>query len=383
MSDRIIQLYILLGEVEPAVWRRIQVPADHCFAELHLDLQDAMGWGGYHGYSFFDAKGSMIRTNRPEPISLTLTEGMIFQYLYDYDSKWMHLVTVEKILDAQEGVFYPIALDGEQACPLEDMGGAEFYQDLADRIRAAKDIEDEERARELFDDDDWMYLAFDPDEFVLEYTHFTLAPISPEEKHLEDYIVSAVNLYGMISTEKLIEIYNSHHPAAPLDPIDPGTCMAGDLKINLNRLEDRYVEFDEGYFEHESLIYDEEQEALVSSQRTKPWYIPEQEEFLKHLDDKHIMECPAFDRLKEYLSLQPLPMNINADDIAEGIALGCNEVTNPQGGQDSLGRCNIGFTKAGMEIAVHLVDDLKNSMRLWVNNGYSQSELSGMTSGRE
>ena len=42
------QFLIVLTGTDPLVWRRIQVPAAYSFWDLHVAIQDAMGWLDYH-----------------------------------------------------------------------------------------------------------------------------------------------------------------------------------------------------------------------------------------------------------------------------------------------------------------------------------------------
>ena len=46
------QFLIVLTGVDPLVWRRIQVPAAYSFWDLHVAIQDAMGWLDYHLHEF-------------------------------------------------------------------------------------------------------------------------------------------------------------------------------------------------------------------------------------------------------------------------------------------------------------------------------------------
>ena len=48
----VYQLKIVLSDVRPQIWRRVQVPADIPLDELHLVLQAAMGWTNSHLHSF-------------------------------------------------------------------------------------------------------------------------------------------------------------------------------------------------------------------------------------------------------------------------------------------------------------------------------------------
>ena len=39
-----------LEDIKPLIWRRIQVPETHTFWDLHVAIQDVMGWKDYHLY---------------------------------------------------------------------------------------------------------------------------------------------------------------------------------------------------------------------------------------------------------------------------------------------------------------------------------------------
>src|SRR5512132_3775280 len=46
------QFLVALPGLDPVVWRRIQVPAGYSFWDLHVAIQDAMGWKDYHLHEF-------------------------------------------------------------------------------------------------------------------------------------------------------------------------------------------------------------------------------------------------------------------------------------------------------------------------------------------
>jgi len=39
-----------LEDIKPLIWRRIQVPETHTFWDLHVAIQDTMGWKDSHLY---------------------------------------------------------------------------------------------------------------------------------------------------------------------------------------------------------------------------------------------------------------------------------------------------------------------------------------------
>ena len=58
----------LLG-IEPPIWREILVPASYSFWDLHVAIQDAMGWEDYHLHEFQVAEpesGQLLRIGIPD-----------------------------------------------------------------------------------------------------------------------------------------------------------------------------------------------------------------------------------------------------------------------------------------------------------------------------
>src|SRR5687767_7817905 len=48
----VYQFLIVLSGTNPLVWRRIQVPQSYSFWDLHVAIQDAMGWEDKHLHEF-------------------------------------------------------------------------------------------------------------------------------------------------------------------------------------------------------------------------------------------------------------------------------------------------------------------------------------------
>ena len=47
-----LEFRIGLTEIEPLIWRRIEVPASYSFWDLHVAIQDSLGWLDYHLHAF-------------------------------------------------------------------------------------------------------------------------------------------------------------------------------------------------------------------------------------------------------------------------------------------------------------------------------------------
>jgi hypothetical protein len=80
-------------------------------------------------------------------------------YLYDFGDSWKHDIVVEEILPAEKGTRHLRCLDGQRACPREDVGGVWGYADFVKAIRNPRHPEHAEMLA-------WVG-AFDPDKFDL------------------------------------------------------------------------------------------------------------------------------------------------------------------------------------------------------------------------
>jgi len=56
LNNQVLQFKIELQEITPTIWRRILVPADYNFWDLHVGIQDSMGWLDYHLH-YFEIRG--------------------------------------------------------------------------------------------------------------------------------------------------------------------------------------------------------------------------------------------------------------------------------------------------------------------------------------
>ncbi|MFF0389850.1 plasmid pRiA4b ORF-3 family protein [Kitasatospora sp. NPDC004615] len=176
-GDPVYQLRIELADVEqPAVWRRVQVPARFRLDRLHLVVQTAMGWQDCHLHAF-DVKGVNYGPPSSEldfvdetaaALDALVKEGDFLNYTYDFGDSWEHRILVERQVVAEAGHHYPLCVDGAGACPPEDCSGAGGYDDLK---QALSDPSHPEREDLL----SWLGLetaaGFDPTRFDLHRTN--------------------------------------------------------------------------------------------------------------------------------------------------------------------------------------------------------------------
>jgi hypothetical protein len=179
----VYQFKITLEETDPAIWRRIQISDLGTFWDLHVAIQDSMGWLNYHLHQF----------NMPSPesndiVAIALpddefgdrdiltcyevkvrdffnSENRFCQYTYDFGDNWTHFVEFEGSHEKVEGKKYPICLGGENACPPEDVGGIPGYEDF---VEIMKDPEHEEYESML----EWCGQVYKPNYFSVENVRF-------------------------------------------------------------------------------------------------------------------------------------------------------------------------------------------------------------------
>lgn len=172
------QFLIVLKGTDPLVWRRIQVPEDYSFWDLHVAIQDAMGWLDYHLHEFrlTDPSGTLVSIgipsdeespDRPVLPGWEIRLASFFErsgwhappamYAYDFGDDWEHALLHEGMLMAEESTAYPRCLAGARRCPPEDCGGVHGYAEFLEAIADPKHP-DHEQMRE------WAG-PFDPDDF--------------------------------------------------------------------------------------------------------------------------------------------------------------------------------------------------------------------------
>jgi hypothetical protein len=152
MKKSVYQFKLALLGVEPSVWRRIQVPDTYTFYELHVAIQDAMGWLDCHLHAFrvrAPDTGDEVTIGFPDdegfgPPFLPGWELAISDffhsknstafYEYDFGDGWEHQIALEEVFPREAKVKYPRCLDGERACPPEDCGGVGGYENFLDII---------------------------------------------------------------------------------------------------------------------------------------------------------------------------------------------------------------------------------------------------------
>ncbi|MBO0600925.1 plasmid pRiA4b ORF-3 family protein [Sporosarcina sp. E16_3] len=144
------------------VWRRLVVPLNKTFNQLHQILQAAFGWQDYHLHNFY-VYGQAVNSENyiteghneqvlkpivnlvcdeeafsyPGEVNMKLEKDVkLLEYIpaskkltynYDFGDDWNHDIEVESILENYD-FNYPVCLEGEGNTPPEDVGGEYGYE---------------------------------------------------------------------------------------------------------------------------------------------------------------------------------------------------------------------------------------------------------------
>ena len=136
-------MHVSLREIDPAIWRRIELSSQTTLKQFHRVLQVVMGWENQHLHEYiiegqrygmpvpaYNDPGEVLRETGVRLATVLPEVGAQILYLYDFGDYWQHDIRLEAVLPPHPGATYPRLLDGARSCPPEDCGGTRGYADL-------------------------------------------------------------------------------------------------------------------------------------------------------------------------------------------------------------------------------------------------------------
>ncbi|MDR0861804.1 MAG: SEC-C domain-containing protein [Oscillospiraceae bacterium] len=193
---------------------------------------------------------------------------------------------------------------------------------------------------------------------------------------LNHYALAAVNLYGAISTDDFVSLYNSQNN----DKTD-----ADEVGLVLSR----YILFEKNHDEDFVLMRDfivsaelddggdlQHAEELIAKIGDKPRYIPPRDEFLKYADNDYIEVTPQLERLAEYIRANLIDDDAEVEEVVALLVFLCQNDAPTQMLYSTIEERGARFaTKKLAQEFTQLVTDLQNNTRLRSNNGHTPTEL--------
>ncbi len=146
MNERFYLLKIQRLDIEPAIWRRFVVPANITLDRLHDVIQIVMGWTDSHLHEFTigkkryteypESKEDGIEYGRYRLEELINRKERNFSYLYNFGESWEHKLVLEESRYFNPELRTKLAcLEGERACPPEDVGGVPGYFEFCNALK--------------------------------------------------------------------------------------------------------------------------------------------------------------------------------------------------------------------------------------------------------
>lgn len=148
-STKALVLKIRLDLEKYDIWRRVIVPLNINFYELHKTIKIAFDWGYHHLHDFviyyknkpfvrissddedFEVYPSdeKVCLERKTKISEYLPKYKNIKYTYDFGDNWEHNIEIENVLfDFDKN--HPVCLEGKGDRPPEDVGGEGGYEEF-------------------------------------------------------------------------------------------------------------------------------------------------------------------------------------------------------------------------------------------------------------
>lgn len=175
-ADKVVRLKITLRDIDPPVWRRVEVPMNFPLRRLHDVIQAVFNWLDSHLHQFEigdlvygqteiagdDFGPGRQYSDRNVTLGALIDRGVTrFVYRYDFGDDWEHDVRIERVDDPKADVEYPVLMEGARRAPPEDCGGPFGFQDF---LAAMKDEDHEDHETIV----DWYGGDFDVDDMELE-----------------------------------------------------------------------------------------------------------------------------------------------------------------------------------------------------------------------
>ena len=189
MNEPIARVRIELREIEPKVFRRVDVPLSSTLQALHEIIQITFDWWGYHLFEFdvgdriygepmFDDDLIDRRVYKAAGIRLrTLIDRGVerFLYTYDFGDDWRHDIFIESVGDGEADIEYPAFVDGERRAPPEDVGGVTGFMEF---LEAALDPLHEEHEPMVT----WYGKPFDPGDIDERWMRLRLSTLAARRR---------------------------------------------------------------------------------------------------------------------------------------------------------------------------------------------------------
>lgn len=361
--------YVISVSLGTGCYRHIQISASATLFRLHQAILNAFEFDDDHEHVFFldnhvwspyDAYFSAKMeagdrlTKKYTLKKLNLTKGQKFKYVFDFGDEWVFQCRVLRQLEEDTDIPGVIRSVGEAPEQYPDWEEDETVDTLSkEEIEAL----------------------------------YAKVPLSREEiQNIHRYMDAAANLYGLISLEKLLEIYNSQNPAVDATPflmvVSIIDCEENDYAIlerdDLPKETDAQIlaaaEIVAGYL----LVDDPERDIryLRRMQKGKNYKILPKQEFLEFADPMYYPETRQRSAMIQYLRRRAGALVMPPEDFCNCLQTLAVIDTPLQDTFNVVESAGLIFNrKWDVGEFAALYQDLNNATHKHANRGYTPDEL--------
>ena len=313
--------YVISISLGTGCYRHIRIGEQETLDRLHEVILDAFDFDDDHAHAFFmdDRYWSDVRTYYSDHMDdagkyssdvtlrqLRLEKGDKFKFLFDFGDEWRFQCKVLRELDERTDIPGVVRTVGEAPAQYPDW--EEEYE------------ENNDEGMEL--EEEGVLLTEEEREKL-----YSSLPVKRETVYeIRKYLKAAASLYGLLSIEELLEIYNSQNP-----PMEERNFMLALAAIDMDmQAGDNFlivdipgVRFDESHpakccqVATITLLDDLEKgiRQLSRQQSGKPLKIFPKEEFLRFADETFFPDTPEKNAMLQYM--------LAATNLTQGDANDC------------------------------------------------------------
>lgn len=154
MNKKAMKLTVIINQTDPVVKREVVIHPDASLHELHKLIQSSMPWTNCHLHLFqldeqiFSYPG-FLDEDSISTIDFKVSQALLhigdeIHYVYDFGDNWTHTITLNGFIKLDENITCPYVESGINACPPEDCGGVQGFENLKEQISRLESNEDKE-----------------------------------------------------------------------------------------------------------------------------------------------------------------------------------------------------------------------------------------------
>lgn len=185
--------------------------------------------------------------------------------------------------------------------------------------------------------------------------------------NIKEYVIACTELYGMIHKDRVLHLYNMHHPNNPLSSMD----VISNRTLVKNGV---FVKHD--FFIHEAFMIDNSMAEFLDNINGKPYYLPTEEELAHYLDEDELQLTPETIALQSYIESMVDLDGESLEDLMMELYYNAKHSGHTQHYFNSLSQYGVEFQDEDHAKAfLPALMAFHNNVRTWDNLGFTPIEL--------